>query len=64
MNISQFAKMLGSRGGKARAKALTKERRREIAKRGARFRWLSVKAEARIKKNLRYVEIVKALRKA
>jgi len=33
------AQSLGQRGGKARAKALTKERRSEIAKRAAKSRW-------------------------
>ena len=33
------AKSLGQRGGKARAKALSKKRRVEIAKQAARSRW-------------------------
>jgi hypothetical protein len=32
---------LGSRGGKARAKKLTKEQRAEIARKGAKARWES-----------------------
>jgi hypothetical protein len=34
------AKSLGSRGGKARAAALSKTRRKEIAQRAARKRWV------------------------
>ena len=33
------ARSLGQRGGKARAKALTKKRRTEIATRAAKIRW-------------------------
>ncbi len=33
------AKILGSKGGKARANKLTKERRSEIAKKAAESRW-------------------------
>ncbi len=35
------AKSLGSRGGKARAEALSANRRREIARQAARKRWKS-----------------------
>jgi hypothetical protein len=33
------AQMLGQRGGKARAKVLSAERRKEIAQKGAAARW-------------------------
>jgi hypothetical protein len=36
---SKAAQWLGQRGGKARAKALSPERRREIAKKAAKTRW-------------------------
>jgi len=36
---SEAAQWLGQRGGKARAKALSPERRREIAKKAAKTRW-------------------------
>jgi general stress protein YciG len=36
---SKAARWLGQRGGKARAKALSPERRREIAKKAAKTRW-------------------------
>jgi hypothetical protein len=36
---NKAAQWLGQRGGKARAKALNPERRREIAKKAAKTRW-------------------------
>jgi hypothetical protein len=39
---SQAAVQLGSKGGNARAKVLTKARRVEIAKKAAKSRWKSV----------------------
>ena len=36
---SKIARLLGSRGGKARAKKLTAEQRREIARRAVLARW-------------------------
>jgi general stress protein YciG len=36
---NKAAQWLGQRGGKARAKALSPERRREIAKKAAKTRW-------------------------
>lgn len=36
---SEAARLLGSLGGKARAKALTPEQRREIAKKAIKARW-------------------------
>ena len=36
---NRAAQWLGQRGGKARAKALSPERRREIAKKAAKTRW-------------------------
>lgn len=39
--VKSAAAELGSKGGKARAKALTKKKRAEIAKRAAKVRWQS-----------------------
>ncbi len=39
MNIKEAAALLSSMGGKARAKALPKKRRRQIARKAARARW-------------------------
>ena len=36
---NRAAQWLGQRGGKARAKALSPERRKEIAKKAAKTRW-------------------------
>ncbi len=63
MNASQLAKKLGRRGGMARAKKLSAERRREIASRGGLSKALSAKAEQRIHKNFKYLAAVKSLRK-
>jgi general stress protein YciG len=37
--VRDMAKTLGQRGGEARARALSKERRKEIAMLGAKERW-------------------------
>jgi hypothetical protein len=51
--ISAYAKLLGSRGGKkggpARAKALKKARRSEIARKAARTRWKGHKKKTKRK---------------
>jgi len=39
VKVTFAAKVLGQRGGKARARSLTPERRQEIAKKGAAKRW-------------------------
>jgi hypothetical protein len=36
---NKAAQWLGQRGGKARAKSLSRERRKEIAKKAAKSRW-------------------------
>lgn len=47
MNHKQFQKQFSSRGGKARKKALTPERRKEIASRAAKARWAKHKLKPR-----------------
>ena len=42
--MSAAAAAMGRKGGPARAKALTKERRREIARKAAQKRWADEKA--------------------
>ena len=44
---SKIAKLLGSRGGKARAKNLTTEQRKEIARKAVQTRWAKAKREER-----------------
>jgi hypothetical protein len=43
VTLSELARFLGGLGGKARAKALTPERRREIAKKAIAIRWAKAK---------------------
>ncbi len=38
-NISKYLRRLGRKGGKARKKALTAKRRKQIARKAARARW-------------------------
>jgi general stress protein YciG len=64
MDASEIAGMLGRRGGLARAVALSRERRREIAAQGGRARALSHHAERRVRENFRALEAVDALRKS
>jgi hypothetical protein len=43
--MTEAAKAMGSRGGKARAKSLTKARRKEIASEAAKTRWAAKDAD-------------------
>ncbi|HEX7897637.1 MAG TPA: hypothetical protein VF950_07735 [Planctomycetota bacterium] len=62
MNASEIARALGRRGGTARARALSRKERREIAAKGGRARALSHHAERRVRENFRALEAVDALR--
>jgi hypothetical protein len=53
-----MAKAMGRRGGLARAKRLSAERRRHIASLGGRARHRSLLVERRILDNLRYLAAV------
>jgi hypothetical protein len=44
-DISRVMREMGSKGGKSRAKKLTAERRREIARKAAAARWKDKKSE-------------------
>jgi hypothetical protein len=57
-----MARRLGRRGGLARAKRLSPERRRQIASRGGEARRRSLLAARRIADNLRYAAAVRELR--
>jgi hypothetical protein len=46
-DISKVMREMGSKGGKNRAKNLTAEQRREIAKRAAEARWKKAKEPAK-----------------
>jgi hypothetical protein len=58
MSISKYAKELGRRGGKARAKKLSKGRRAHIASMGALARVESINIAKRIVENFLYWEAV------
>jgi hypothetical protein len=56
-----MARRLGQRGGIARARRLSAERRREIASQGGEARRRSILAAQRIAANFRYLTAVLAL---
>lgn len=62
MELTSIARALGRRGGMARARTLTAERRREIASQGGRSKALLRDAARRIRENFRALERVEALR--
>ena len=57
----EMARRLGRRGGIARARRLSVERRREIASKGGEARRRSLGAAKRIADNFRYLDAVLAL---
>lgn len=57
-----MARLMGQRGGKARAKRLSAERRRQIASQGGKARHRSLQAARRIADNLAYAAAVLELR--
>ncbi len=61
--IKSIAQVLGSYGGKARAKRLSKEKKREIALLGAQSRVISLSAAKRIENNFGYVMAMHQLHK-
>jgi len=64
MELKSIAQALGRRGGLARARKLSAERRKEIASQGGRSKALSRHAARRIRENFEYLRRVDALRKA
>jgi|SRR5579885_146574 len=64
MNTRQYAKALGRRGGRARARNLSAEQRKKIASMGGKSRALSRHAARRIEENFKYLEAIEDLRKA
>lgn len=64
MTASQVAAVLGRRGGRARARRLSRGEKRRIAALGGQARKRSLEAARRIVDNLRYAEAVDALRGA
>lgn len=61
MRALEMARRLGKRGGIARARRLSAERRREIASLGGKARRHSLLAAERITANFRYLAAVLAL---
>jgi len=61
MDISDIARALGSKGGKARAKRLSPAEKQRIAALGGRARALSLHAARRVAENFRFAEAVAAL---
>ena len=62
MKARDIAKLLGSRGGRARAVRLSTEERRRIAAQGGKARGESLKLASRIEETLRYASAIQTLR--
>jgi hypothetical protein len=62
MNLQEMARVMGRRGGRARARRLSAERRRQIASLGGQARHLSLQTARRIDENLAYAAAVLELR--
>jgi hypothetical protein len=62
MDTSRMAKLLGSRGGRARARRLSEAERRRIASLGGKARARSLEAARRIMINLSFANAVIELR--
>lgn len=63
MSLRKLAKILGSRGGLARARRLSSEQRKRIASQGGRTKYLSLRAGQRVERNFYYLRAVRTLRK-
>ncbi len=64
MTASEMAKKLGRRGGLKRAQRLSKERKQEIARSGAKARIESLRLAKRIESNFRHLAAIQELRNA
>ena len=58
MNVSEMARVLGSRGGRARSARLSGAEKRRIASLGGEARLRSLRAARRIVENLRYAAVL------
>ncbi|MEO8197285.1 MAG: hypothetical protein ABI689_11235 [Thermoanaerobaculia bacterium] len=58
MNASEMARVLGSRGGRARSKKLSATEKKRIASLGGAARLRSLRAGRRIVENLRYAAVL------
>jgi hypothetical protein len=62
MNAQEMARLLGRRGGRARARTLPADERRRIAALGGHARRRSLEAAQRVMINLRYAAMMLELR--
>lgn len=62
MNASDMAKVLGSKGGRARSERLSAAEKKRIASLGGEARLSSLRAARRIVENLRYAAVLDELR--
>lgn len=62
MNLSDFAKQLGQKGGQSRAQKLSAERKKQIAALGGKSRARSFALARLIEINFRYLDAIRALR--
>jgi hypothetical protein len=62
MTPSQFAKMLGQRGGKKRSQRLSANEKKSIASLGGQARAQSYQLARRVEENFRYLEAINELR--
>ncbi len=62
MNASDMAKVLGSKGGRARSERLSAAEKKRIASLGGEARLRSLRAARRIVENLRYAAVLGELR--
>ena len=63
MGTHDIAKLLGSRGGRARAARLSPEEKRRIAAQGGKARSESLRLASRVAETLRYASAVRSLRR-
>ncbi|MGQ0734490.1 MAG: hypothetical protein ACT4QD_12645 [Acidobacteriota bacterium] len=62
MNTREIARVLGRRGGRARAARLSAEERRRIASLGGQARRRSIGAKQRVLVNLRHARMIVSMR--
>lgn len=61
MNVSEMARVLGSKGGRARSARLSAAEKKRIASLGGEARLRSLRAARRIVENLRYAAVLSEL---
>lgn len=61
MSFRQYARILGRRGGRKRARNLSPQRRKAIASSGGHARSKSLKAARRIEENFLYLDAMRQM---